>query len=104
MTPTLTIGPDEAAPGGCPTCSHTLAILATGPRTYRHCDRCGTVVAVDASGHIDIYRPKLVDRVRDFVATGGRGTMASAIVEIVKGIMHRAGIIESIWRPEDRPQ
>jgi hypothetical protein len=86
----------------CPTCDHTLAFVCRQPDSLRvfHCTRCGTLVALDASGDEHATRPKLVDRCREFEKTFPPGNPPS--VSYSREWL-ALGIAESIHRPEERP-
>lgn len=86
----------------CETCGHTLASLPYMAMEVKqfHCDRCGTLVIEYPGGHRDVYRPKLVDRCRDFEAD-----MAADVTRATHDAVMRfwqRGITESIRLPEDR--
>src|SRR5438552_1039935 len=62
-----------AAPGysweegsmSCPTCGHTLAVIADESLTVWQCERCGTVQTIHfAESEQKTYVPKLVERCR----------------------------------------
>jgi ribosomal protein S27E len=83
----------------CPTCSHTLATLVQAEGlNYRHCERCGTVIVEPAGfGWTSIYRPKLVDRCREFRAQAASGLSARAA-----DMWHTLGIHEATTPTNER--
>lgn len=84
----------------CPTCSHTMQnIGATDARVF-WCARCGTLMTVHADGYIATTVPALVERVRDL-----RDTMKERVGFSAwdQATWHRLGILEAIYRPEERP-
>ena len=92
---------------GCPTCSHTMALLTFHEPVglqYWHCERCGTVVtkatlAIPPDAVRDVCVPKLVERCRELYA-GHAGCLNPDPYFV--SAWHRTGIAESINRPEDR--
>jgi len=89
----------------CPTCDHTLGRL-TGAEdmAFFNCERCGTVVveAHDDKGGLvpgfpRHYVPKLVERCREFAG------LTFSDLGAILGHLHRLGILESIYLPENRP-
>ena len=89
----------------CPTCDATMEGLGEwGGRKHWHCPRCGTLrtICVDgegnSTGYVEDYRPKLVDRCRQFA---GRLPVAASAPA---GLWQRLGIAESINVPAERPK
>lgn len=86
----------------CPTCSHTMQGLTTYPEPVFWCPRCGTIRRVAYAtadgqevGRQEDERPKLVDRVRRYMAEIGAGGPG--------GLFDQLGIREAIYPPGDRP-
>lgn len=76
----------------CPTCSHTLHAVATGPNSenVHHCPRCGTLVRT-AGEWVSADVPKLVKRAREFTTLlvhFGNG--------VTKGAWVAAGVAECL--------
>lgn len=78
----------------CPTCGHTLASITShmqGPAdsiSIWHCERCGTLAVSHGGIKLEVYRPKLVDRCRDYAAENksflGLGWVALGIFESIR--------------------
>lgn len=90
----------------CPTCDHTMHVIVTDYAGMRHslCPRCGTHT-VDHIGYggipgavsrISTWVPKLVERCRKLRATVTDGADACE--------WDRLGVMEAIYKPEDRPK
>jgi hypothetical protein len=81
----------------CPTCFHTMQLLATtvrDPFRVYWCPRCGTVRQTASGKEVVCESPMLVDRCRQFARND---TEAGSIAEF-----RRLGITESINLPENR--
>lgn len=76
----------------CPTCDHTMVVLATeNGFTFRLCPRCGTVSRTGGTMP-ETYVPKLVDRCRELWKVADNSTAAE---------LHRLGIREAVYPPGD---
>ena len=73
----------------CPTCSHTMEGLGCG---YYWCPRCGTLK--EQQGLERFQLPKLVSRVRSYMAEVGAGGQ--------DGLFHQLGITEATYPPGER--
>jgi hypothetical protein len=78
----------------CPTCDHTMQMIAT---PYYWCPRCGTL----GGGLVqkpEFWEPKLVDRCRKYAGEFDKENIA----QFYRNTWNRLGIAEAINKPEDR--
>jgi len=67
--------------------------------TFRHCQRCGTIVAAGKSGFTEFYRPYLVDYCRQLE----REYIPRDEYPPLTNDWQRLGIREAINTPDQRP-
>lgn len=83
----------------CPTCDATMSKITDQPCPTFHCERCGTMKCVRSADNVDVYVPKLVERVRDL-----RETMKAEVGfhAFDQAAWHQLGILEAIFTLQER--
>lgn len=87
----------------CPTCDHTMQRIVD---SLSWCPRCGTLKTSGVPEHLEVERPKLIDRLRTYEtrmrnADDDREMWGEPVGLTV---WNRIGISESINLPDARPK